>query len=127
MSVAVVIDDEPDSRAMLSDLLERTGFTVHAAGTGSEGIELVRLHNPEVTTLNRDVPGMDGYETAKSIREFSPTYLLMLSARSEAKDVLEGLQSGADCYITKPFRPRELRARIEAMLRRPRTEPPRLR
>ena len=66
------------------------------------------------------MPGMDGFETAKRIRAFSHTYLIMLTARADEIDTLQGLQSGADDYVTKPFRPRELRARIEAMLRRPR-------
>lgn len=120
MSVAVVIEDEPDIRSLLTDILEQAGFTVHSAGTGLEGIELVRAHDPIVTTLDVSMPGMDGFETAKRIRAFSATYLIMLTARSEEIDALQGLQSGADDYITKPFRPRELRARIEAMLRRPR-------
>ncbi|WP_426182398.1 response regulator transcription factor [Microbacterium sp. TWP3-1-2b2] len=85
-----------------------------------EGIELVRVHDPIITTLDVSMPGMDGFEAAKRIRAISSTYLLMLTARSEEIDALQGLQSGADDYITKPFRPRELRARIEAMLRRPR-------
>ena len=93
---------------------------VHPAGTGLDGIELVREHDPIVTTLDVSMPGMDGFETAKRIRAFSHTYLVMLTARADEIDTLQGLQSGADDYITKPFRPRELRARIEAMLRRPR-------
>ncbi|CAH0167420.1 MULTISPECIES: response regulator transcription factor [unclassified Microbacterium] len=120
MSVAVVIEDEPDIRLLLTDILEQAGFTVHAIGTGIEGVELVRDHDPVITTLDVSMPGMDGFETAKRIRAFSSTYLLMLTARSEEIDALLGLQSGADDYITKPFRPREVRARVEAMLRRPR-------
>ncbi|HEX5858294.1 MAG TPA: response regulator transcription factor [Microbacterium sp.] len=118
--VAVVIEDEPDIRSLLADVLEQAGFVVHPAGTGLEGIELVREHDPVVTTLDVSMPGMDGFETAKRIRAFSHTYLVMLTARADEIDTLQGLQSGADDYITKPFRPRELRARIEAMLRRPR-------
>ena len=121
MRVAVVIEDEPDIRSLLSDVLDQAGFTVYSAGTGLEGIDLVRAHDPIVTTLDVTMPGMDGFETAKRIRAFSSTYLVMLSARAEEIDTLQGLQSGADDYITKPFRPRELRARIEAMLRRPRS------
>ncbi|WP_147039430.1 response regulator transcription factor [Microbacterium aerolatum] len=120
MSIAVVIEDEPDIRLLLTDILEQAGFTVHGVGTGAEGVELVRRHNPVITTLDVSMPGMDGFETAKRIRTFSATYLLMLTARSEEIDALQGLQSGADDYITKPFRPREVRARVEAMLRRPR-------
>ncbi|HWI32051.1 MAG TPA: response regulator transcription factor [Microbacterium sp.] len=118
--VAVVVEDEPDIRSLLADVLEQAGFVVHTASTGLEGIELVRDHEPVVTTLDVSMPGMDGFETAKRIRTFSATYLVMLTARSDEIDTLQGLQSGADDYITKPFRPRELRARIEAMLRRPR-------
>ncbi len=118
--VAVVIEDEADIRQLLSDVLESAGFEVHAAGTGIEGVELVREHRPVVTTLDVSMPGIDGFETAKRIRAFSSTYLVMLTARSEEIDALQGLDAGADDYVTKPFRPRELRARIEAMLRRPR-------
>lgn len=124
MSIAVVIEDEPDIRLLLTDILEQAGFTVHAVGTGIEGVELVRSHDPVITTLDISMPGMDGFETAKRIRAFSSTYLLMLTARSEEIDALQGLQSGADDYITKPFRPREVRARVEAMLRRPRMRQP---
>jgi two-component system OmpR family response regulator len=120
LRVAVVIEDEPDIRSLLADVLEQAGFEVHTAGTGLDGIELVRDHDPVVTTLDVSMPGMDGFETAKRIRAFSHTYLVMLTARADEIDTLQGLQSGADDYLTKPFRPRELRARIEAMLRRPR-------
>ncbi|MFD5215177.1 response regulator transcription factor [Microbacterium sp. NPDC058345] len=119
--VAVVIEDEPDIRALLAEVLEEAGFDVHTAGTGLDGIELVRRVDPVVTTLDVSMPGMDGFETAKRIRAFSSTYLLMLTARSEEIDALLGLQSGADDYVIKPFRPRELRARVEAMMRRPRS------
>lgn len=118
--VAVVIEDEADIRQLLSDVLESAGFTVHSAGTGLEGIELVRDHRPVVTTLDVSMPGIDGFETAKRLRAISSTYIVMLTARGEEIDALQGLEAGADDYITKPFRPRELRARIEAMLRRPR-------
>jgi DNA-binding response OmpR family regulator len=73
-----------------------------------------------VTTLDVNMPGMDGFETAKRIRAISSTYVVMLSARTEEIDALQGLEAGADDYVAKPFRPRELRARIDAMLRRPR-------
>lgn len=118
--VAVVIEDEADIRTLLSEVLSNAGFTVHAAGTGEEGLDLVSALDPVVTTLDVSMPGMDGFETAKRIRAVSSTYIVMLTARAEEIDVLQGLQSGADDYLTKPFRPRELRARIEAMLRRPR-------
>ena len=118
--VAVVIEDDADIRSLLHAVLEQAGFEVHTASAGLEGVELVRQHDPIVTTLDVSMPGMDGFETARRIRAFSSTYLVMLSARSEEIDTLQGLDAGADDYVTKPFRPRELRARIDAMLRRPR-------
>lgn len=121
--VAVVIEDEPDIRDLLAEVLTQGGFAVHTAATGADGVKLVRGLDPVVTTLDVSMPGMDGFETAKRIRDISPTYLVILSARAEEIDVLQGLQAGADDYVTKPFRPRELRARIEAMLRRPRVAP----
>jgi DNA-binding response OmpR family regulator len=119
--VAVVIEDDPDIRSLIADVLDQAGFTVHPAGSGIEGLELVRDHKPIVTTLDVSLPGMDGFETARRIRAVSSTYIVMLTARADEIDTLQGLQSGADDYVTKPFRPRELRARIEAMLRRPRS------
>ncbi|WP_460723196.1 response regulator transcription factor [Microbacterium aureliae] len=118
--VAVVIEDESDIRSLLSAVLSQAGFTVHGAPDGEAGLELVRTHQPLVTTLDVNMPGMDGFETAKRIRLLSSTYIVMLSARTEEIDALQGLEAGADDYIAKPFRPRELRARIDAMLRRPR-------
>ena len=118
--VAVVIEDEEDIRSLLSTVLSQAGFDVHGAANGQDGIDLVREHRPIVTTLDVNMPGMDGFETAKRIRAFSGTYIVMLSARTEEIDALQGLEAGADDYVAKPFRPRELRARIDAMLRRPR-------
>jgi DNA-binding response OmpR family regulator len=122
--VAVVIEDEADIRSLLSTVLAQAGFEVHGAANGVEGVELVREHRPLVTTLDVNMPGMDGFETAKRIRAISSTYIVMLSARTEEIDALQGLEAGADDYVAKPFRPRELRARIDAMLRRPRSVAP---
>jgi DNA-binding response OmpR family regulator len=116
--VAVVIEDDADIRNLLSAILSQAGFTCHVSETGAEGIDAVRLHQPIVTTLDISLPGIDGFEVARQIRAFSSTYIIMLSARDEEIDTLMGLDAGADDYLTKPFRPRELRARIEAMLRR---------
>lgn len=118
--IAVVIEDETDIRALLAAVLEQAGFVVHTAANGHDGIALVQEHEPIVTTLDVSMPGMDGFETAKRIRATSSTYIVMLSARTEEIDALQGLEAGADDYVAKPFRPRELRARIDAMLRRPR-------
>lgn len=119
-NIAVVIDDEAVVRSALTAALEPAGFSVHSAGTGLAGIELLRRHSPVVTTLDINMPGIDGFETAKRIRQFSNTYLIMITASSAASDLLQGYECGIDCYITKPVRPAELRARIQAMLRRPR-------
>lgn len=117
---AVVIEDDADIRQLLETVLEQAGFETVSAANGLDGVEAVRTHNPLVTTLDVSMPGIDGFEAAKRIRAISSTYIVMLTARGDEIDTLQGLDSGADDYMTKPFRPRELRARIEAMLRRPR-------
>src|SRR5690606_19596415 len=96
------------------------GFEVTLCANGYEGIDAARSLDPTVVTLDVNMPGIDGFETAKRLRTFSSAYIVMLTALGEEIDTLQGLESGADDYVTKPFRPRELRARIEAMLRRPR-------
>ncbi len=116
--VAVVIEDDADIRNLLAAILDQAGFTCHCAETGVEGIAAIREHQPILTTLDISLPGIDGFEVARQIRSFSTTYIIILSARDEEIDTLMGLDAGADDYLTKPFRPRELRARIEAMLRR---------
>jgi DNA-binding response OmpR family regulator len=118
---AVVIEDDADVRNLLSAILNEAGFVCIPAATGVEGINAVREHRPILTTLDVSLPGIDGFEVARRIRSFSNTYVIMLSARDEEIDTLMGLDAGADDYLTKPFRPRELRARIEAMLRRYKT------
>lgn len=118
---AVVIEDDEDVLHLVEMLLKQSGFEVHSGLTGSEGVELVREESPAVVTLDVGLPDIDGYEVLRRIREFSDCYVIMLTARSDEPDMLMALQSGADDYLTKPFRPRELRARIGAMLRRPRT------
>ncbi|WP_204913109.1 response regulator [Microlunatus spumicola] len=116
--IAVVIEDDADIRNLLAAILDQAGFTCYTCESGQEGIAAVRTHDPILTTLDISLPGIDGFEVARQIRAFSSTYIIMLSARDEEIDTLMGLDAGADDYLTKPFRPRELRARIEAMLRR---------
>jgi len=120
---AVVIDDDSDIRQLLVDVLTQAGFQAIPTSNGLDGLAAVRTFDPIVTTLDVNMPGMDGFETAKRIRAFSSTYIVMLTALEEEIDTLQGLYSGADDYLVKPFRPRVLRARIEAMLRRPRSIP----
>ena len=116
--VAVVIEDDADIRNLLEAILAQAGFTCYTAGAGLEGIAAIRQYDPILTTLDISLPGIDGFEVTRQIRSFSNTYIIVLSARNEEIDTLMGLDAGADDYLTKPFRPRELRARIEAMLRR---------
>ena len=115
---AVVIEDDVDIRNLVTAILREAGFICVATADGIEGINAVREHQPILTTLDVSMPGIDGFEVARRIRAFSNTYVIMLSARSEEIDTLMGLDAGADDYLTKPFRPRELRARIEAAMRR---------
>jgi DNA-binding response OmpR family regulator len=118
---AVVIEDEPDIRDALENIFTTAGFAVHAFGSGLAGVEGVRQQQPDVVTLDLGLGDIDGFEVARRVRLFSDAYILILSAREQELDTLLGLEAGADDYVTKPFRPRELRYRVEALLRRPRT------
>ncbi|MGW9156962.1 response regulator transcription factor [Microbacterium sp. NPDC055665] len=117
--VAVIIEDDPGVRSLLDEVFLAAGFETHLAGSGPEGIAAIEQHRPVITTLDINLPGIDGFEVARRIRRVSDTFIIMLSALSDESDVVLGLTSGADEYLVKPFRPRELRARIQALLRRP--------
>lgn len=101
-------------------ILRQSGFAVYACERGTEGVEAVRAQSPELVTLDLGLPDIDGFEVARQIRMFSDTRILMLTAKSDEIDMLVGLESGADEYVTKPFRPRELKHRVKALMRRPR-------
>ncbi|MFB9818494.1 response regulator transcription factor [Arthrobacter ramosus] len=118
--VAVVIEDDDDIREVVHAVLEASGLEVYAAGNGVDGVDAVRLHNPDVITLDLGLPDIDGIEVTRRVREFSDAYIIMLTARAREVDTLQGLAVGADDFVTKPFRPRELLARVETLLRRPR-------
>jgi len=118
--IAVVIEDDADIRNLLRTILVQSGFSPILTSNGEDGIEAVRVHQPVLTTLDVQMPGMDGFAVAKRLREFSSTYIIMLTGQSDEIDVIQGLDSGADDYLVKPFRPRELRARVDSLLRRPR-------
>ncbi|OJV75978.1 MAG: DNA-binding response regulator [Cellulomonas sp. 73-92] len=124
---ALVVDDEQPLARLIAGYLEREGFEVALAFDGPSAVALAREHDPEVIVLDLGLPGLDGVEVCRQVRTFSDAYVVMLTARSEEVDTLIGLSVGADDYMTKPFRPRELVARINALLRRPRravAEPP---
>jgi len=115
---AVIVEDDDELRLLLVDVLEAAGFSTVSVGNGLDGIQAVLTHQPLITTLDVNMPGIDGSEAARRIRAQSDTYIVMITAMGEEADVVLGLTAGADEYITKPFRPREFRARIDAMLRR---------
>jgi DNA-binding response OmpR family regulator len=116
----LVVDDEPPIIDLVRGYLEREGYVVHAAGDGPSAVAAVRNLGPDVVILDVMLPGFDGVEACRQIRAFSDAYVLMLTARSEEIDRVVGLSVGADDYLTKPFSPRELVARVKALLRRPR-------
>jgi DNA-binding response OmpR family regulator len=115
-----VVDDEPPLVKVVSSYLEREGFEVASAGDGEQAIAIAREFDPDVIVLDLMLPGIDGIEACRQIRSFSDAYIVMLTARVEEIDRIVGLSTGADDYVTKPFSPGELMARVRAMLRRPR-------
>lgn len=116
--VAVVVEDDEDIRGLLEAVLVQSGFEVHQTGSGVTGVELVGQQDPELVTLDLGLPDIDGFEVARRIRRSSDAHIVMLTARTDEIDTVLGLETGADDYLTKPFSPRELRARVEAIMRR---------
>jgi len=119
---ALVVDDERPLVGIVSSYLEREGFEVFAAYDGEQAVEVARELRPDVIVLDLMLPGIDGIEACRRIRSFTDVYILMLSAKAEETDKIVGLSTGADDYLTKPFSPGELVARVRALLRRPRTD-----
>jgi DNA-binding response OmpR family regulator len=116
----LIVDDEPPIVELIRGYLNREGWAVEVAADGPAAIERARSTAPDVIVLDLMLPGIDGIEVCRQVRTFSDAYVLMLTARSEEVDRIVGLSVGADDYLVKPFSPRELVARIKAMLRRPR-------
>jgi DNA-binding response OmpR family regulator len=116
----LVVDDERALAEVVGTYLTRDGFEVSLAHDGRQAIERAREVDPDVMVLDLGLPVVDGVEVCRAVRTFSDCYIVMLTARNEEIDKLIGLSVGADDYVTKPFSPRELVARIHAMLRRPR-------
>lgn len=121
MTTILVVDDEQNLVDLVKGYLEREGFVVLTAVDGPSAVEVTRARRPDLIVLDVMLPGFDGVEACRQIRQFSDAYVLMLTARSEEIDKIVGLSVGADDYLTKPFSPRELVARVKAMLRRPRS------
>ncbi|MFI7438361.1 response regulator transcription factor [Nonomuraea indica] len=117
---ALVIEDAAEVRRLLCEVLRMAGFDVAEAATGAGGLDMVAESRPDLVTLDLMLPDMDGIEVCRRLRGMTSAYVIMLSGRTEEADRLIGLEVGADDYMTKPFSPRELRARVAAMFRRPR-------
>ena len=114
----VVVEDEEAIAAAVADRLRNEGYRVEIAGDGSSGVEACRRVRPDLVVLDLMLPGLDGLEVCRRIQAERPTPVLMLTARDSETDLLVGLGVGADDYMTKPFSPRELVARVGAILRR---------
>lgn len=114
----LIVDDEPGLRDLVRINLEHEGFGVLQAEDGRQGLSMIREQSPDLVILDVMMPDMDGWEVCRKLREFSQVPVLMLTARVQSKDIVTGLESGADDYLLKPFNMDELIARIRALLRR---------
>ena len=119
----LVVDDEVDLAELVAEYLRKAGLEVAVRHDGTEAVVAVRDFAPDVLVLDLGLPGIDGIEVCRQVRTFSDCHVLMLTARDDEVDEIVGLSVGADDYVTKPFSPRELVARVQAMLRRARTRP----
>ncbi|MBX7444937.1 response regulator [Arthrobacter sp. MAHUQ-56] len=124
LGLALVVEDDQDVRNLLEGVLSQAGFDVCTAVDGRSGLQAVRATQPALVTLDVGLPDIDGYELLRRIRGLSDAYIVMLTGRTAESDLLKALTAGADEYITKPFRPKEMRARIEAMMQVPRSARP---
>jgi DNA-binding response OmpR family regulator len=118
VKTVLVVDDEPRIVDLARDYLEHAGFAVLTASDGPSALRAVRTRKPDVLVLDLGLPGMDGLDVARQLRRESSIPMIMLTARDDEVDRVLGLEMGADDYVTKPFSPRELVARIRAILRR---------
>ncbi len=123
MPKILVIDDEPSIVNLVSAYLKPEGFEVYTASDGNAGLKAARAYKPDVIVLDLMLPGLDGLEVLSRLRRESQVYVILLTAKTEETDRVVGLSVGADDYVTKPFSPRELVARIKAALRRLQAEP----
>ncbi len=114
----LIVDDEPKIVKLARDYLEKSGFRVISAGDGDSALSVARADKADLIVLDLMLPGMDGLDVCRALRRESDVPIIMLTARSEESDQLIGLELGADDYITKPFSPRALVARVRAVLRR---------
>jgi two-component system, OmpR family, response regulator len=122
---ALVVEDDEDIRSLIEFTLGTQGFAVTAVDSGPKAIEAVRAEEPDLITLDLGLPGIDGIETCRRLRELTDAYVVMITGRDDEIDRLLGLETGADDFLTKPFSVRELKARVNALFRRPRRVEPR--
>ena len=120
MRRVLVVDDEPHIRTVLRGYLQADGFEVAEAADDAAALAVMREHPPDLVLLDVMMPGIDGLEVLRQLRTFSDVYVILVTARAEEVDKLVGLGVGADDYVTKPFSPREVTARVKAVLRRDR-------
>lgn len=119
----LVVDDDPAIAEMLTMVLQREGFDTVVVGDGPEAVAAASRENPDLILLDLMLPGMGGVDVCRNVREESAVPIIMLTAKTDTVDVVLGLESGADDYVTKPFKPKELVARVRARLRRRDDEP----
>jgi two-component system response regulator BaeR len=120
----VIVEDEPKLAQLLRDYLVQAGYTIHRLANGLEVAPWVKRHHPSLIVLDLMLPGQDGLAVCREVRAFSQVPIIMVTARVEEIDRLLGLELGADDYICKPFSPREVVARVKAVLRRPQQQEP---
>lgn len=121
---ALVVDDAEEVAQLVADVLATAGYETRVTGSGADALSFAREWDPHVIILDLSLPDVDGIEVCRRLRTFSDAYILILSARSDEIDRIIGLSVGADDYLTKPFSSRELVARVNALMRRRRIEPP---
>jgi two-component system response regulator ResD len=124
MPTILIVDDEPIVREVVADYLRKDGFRVESAGDGHEALNRFAAARPDLVLLDLMLPGIDGIEVCRRIRATSNVPIIMVTAKSEETDTIIGLGVGADDYVAKPFSPRELVARVKAVLRRAVAPPP---
>lgn len=121
MTHVLIVEDAPDAAELATAVMRSAGFDTSVAGTAAAAVELVRSVRPDVVLLDLGLPDGDGTDLCRQLREFSDAYIVMVTSRDDEVDKILGLKLGADDYVTKPYSPREVLARIEALLRRPRS------